>query len=176
MNNTKIFKMQKLIVNITQKNFDLLERDDLGCFILPQSLELDFKKSFIQKAQKKRKLCLLSGENAADEYLNIGADGIILDLSKEENPQKIIKGFKQKNPNALVGVISRNRRHEAMLISECEPDFIIFKIWADGMEKSKELLEWYGEFFLIQSAIMPIDGCSFDNISADFVIKSDLEI
>ena len=164
--------MQNLIINITQENFKPLENDDFGCFILPQALSESFKKDFIEKARKEEKLCLLFGDNAVEEYAKINADGVVFDLSKEEKPQKILKDFQQKNPKALVGAISRNRRHEAMLISECEPDFIIFKVWADGLEKSKELLEWYNEFFLIQSAIMPMDSCPTDGLPADFIIKN----
>lgn len=164
--------MQNLIINITQENFKPLENDDFGCFILSQDLSENFKKDFIEKAHKKDKLCLLSGDNAVEEYAKINADGVVFDLSKEEKPQKILKEFQQKNSKALVGAISRNRRHEAMLISECEPDFIIFKVWADGLEKSKELLEWYNEFFLIQSAIMPMDSCEIEGLPADFIIKN----
>ena len=166
--------MQNLIINITQENFKLLEDDNFRCFILPQNLSKKFKQEFINKAKQKEKLCLLFGDNADEEYALLGADGIILDLSKEEKPQKIIKDFRQKNQKALLGVISRNRRHEAMLISECEPDFIIFKVWSDGLEKSKELLDWYGEFFLIQAAIMPMEGCLTEGLPADFIIKNDI--
>ena len=164
--------MQNLIINITQENFKPLENDDFGCFILSQDLSESFKKDFIEQAHKKDKLCLLSGDNAPQEYAKINADGVVFDLSKEEKPQKILKEFQQKNPKALVGAISRNRRHEAMLISECEPDFIIFKVWVEGLEKSKELLEWYNEFFLIQSAIMPMGSCPTEGLPADFIIKN----
>ena len=168
--------MQNLIINITQENFSLLENENFGCFILPQNLTDEFKNKFVAEAHKKGKIGLISGENAAEEYLKSGADGIILDLSKEENPQKPLEDFQKKNPHALLGVISRNRRHEAMLISECEPDFIIFKLWNDGYEKTKELLDWYGEFFLIQYAVMPVDFKKTDEIKADFIIKNDFEV
>ena len=165
--------MQNLIINITQENFSLLENPELKCFILPQNLKTDFVRAFIQNAHQKGCLCLLSGDDAAEKYAEFAADGVVLDLSKEEKPQKIIKEFKKKNPKALLGVISRNRRHEAMLISECEPDFIAFKVWADGFNKSKELLEWYADLFLIQSAVMPMDDCDISAIPADFAIKND---
>ena len=57
--------------------------------------------------------------------------------------------------------------------SECEPDFVAFKVWADGFNKSKELLEWYADLFLIQSAVMPMDDCDISAIPADFAIKND---
>ena len=163
--------MQNLIINITQENFTLLEKGDIGCFILPENLSKRFKCDFIEKAHKHGALCLLSG---ASEYADYEADGVVLDLSKEEKPQKIIKEFKKKNPKALLGVISRNRRHEAMLISECEPEFIIFKVWADGLDKNRELLQWYAELFLIQSAVWPQEDVDYASLPADFIIKNDV--
>ena len=169
--------MQKLIINITQENFKPLEDNDLGCFILTRELSESFKQRFITQAHKIGKLCLFSGQEPIEEYLKFGADGVILDLSKEEKPQRIIKEFKQKNPKAVLGVISRNRRHEAMLISECEPEFVIFKIWADGIDKTKELLDWFNEFFLIQSAILPVDASlEIEKLAVDFIIKNDKDI
>ena len=60
-----------------------------------------------------------------------------------------------------------------MLVSECEPDFIIFRFWKDGFDANAELLKWYGEFFLIQSAVLPKDEIDVSNLPADFVILSD---
>lgn len=168
--------MQNLIINITQENFELLKAKDLGCFILVENLSENFVRNFINQAHENEKICLFSGKNAGEKYAEFSADGVILDLCKEEKPQKIIKEFKKKNPKALLGVVSRNKRHEAMLISECEPEFIIFKIWSDGLEKSKELLEWYNEFFLIQSAVLPMENCKVDSLIADFVIKNDADL
>lgn len=167
--------MQNLIINITQENFKLLQREDLGCFLLSESLNQEFAAEFIKQAQSKGKLCLIYGSNAAEIRQNLGADGVVLDLSREENPQKQLKDFKAKNPKVLVGAISRNRRHEAMLISECEPEFIVFRLWDVGLEKSAELLKWYCDFFLIQCAIWPQEKSDFSKITTDFVIINDIE-
>lgn len=165
--------MQNLIINITQENFNLLRREDLGCFLLSETLSEKFKTEFINQAKTTGKLCLIWGENAAENYIKYTADGVVLDLSREENPQKALKTFKAKNPKAIVGVISRNRRHEAMLISECEPEFIIFRLWKDGFEKNADLLEWYSDFFLIQCAIWPQEKLDLSCFKADFAIIND---
>lgn len=165
--------MQKLIIRITQENTKLIADSNLQCFILPDSLPQSFIADFCAKAKTAEKLVLLSGEKAADLYLQKLGDGLIIDTSKDENPAKHIKEIKAKCKKSLLGVICRNRRHEAMLVSECEPDFIIFRFWKDGFAANSELLKWYSEFFLIQSAVQPEDEVDTSNLSADFLILSD---
>ena len=165
--------MQNLIIKITQENTDLIADSKLQCFILPDLLPQSFIADFCAKAEADEKLVLISGENAADLYLQKLGDGLIIDTSKDENPAEKIKEIKAKCKKALLGAICRNRRHEAMLVSECEPDFIIFRFWKDGFAANAELLKWYGEFFLIQSAVMPEDEAEVSNLPADFVILSD---
>ena len=165
--------MQNLIIKITQENTDLIADSKLQCFILPDSLPQSFIADFCAKAEADEKLVLISGEKAADLYLQKLGDGLIVDTSKDENPAEKIKEIKAKCKKALLGAICRNRRHEAMLVSECEPDFIIFRFWKDGFAANAELLKWYGEFFLIQSAVMPEDDADVSNLPADFVILSD---
>lgn len=165
--------MQKLIIRITQENTKLIADSNLQCFILPDSLPQSFIADFCAKAKTAEKLVLLFGEKAADLYLQKLGDGLIIDTSKDENPAKHIKEIKAKCKKSLLGVICRNRRHEAMLVSECEPDFIIFRFWKDGFAANAELLKWYSEFFLIQSAVQPEDEVDTSNLSADFLILSD---
>ena len=165
--------MQNFIIRITQENTNLINHHELGCFILPDTTESDFAAEFIAKAQKADKLVLAEGTNAVEFYQNFGTDGLILDTSKEEKPAKIIKFVQKQAPKAVLGVISRNRRHEAMIVSECEPDFVIFKFWKDGLEANKELLEWYGELFLLQNAAQIEEDFDFSALPADFVILDD---
>jgi hypothetical protein len=58
-----------------------------------------------------------------------------------------------------------------MIVSENEPDFVIFKVWHDGQDKTIELAKWYNEFFLLQMAIMPQDDdIAFEEYLADIMI------
>ena len=167
--------MQNFIVRITQENTNLINRAELGCFILADTISPQFAAKFTESAQKAGKLVLTEGPNAVELYQNFGADGLILDTSKEANPAKVIKAVQKQTQKAVLGVISRNRRHEAMLVSECEPDFVIFKFWKDGLEANKELLEWYGELFLIQNAAQIEEDFDFSALPADFVILDDVK-
>ncbi|MBR1600289.1 MAG: hypothetical protein IJ677_01775 [Alphaproteobacteria bacterium] len=167
--------MQNFIIRITQENTNLLNNENIGCFILPDTVSAEFAENFIVKAKQNNKLVLASGDNALQFYKKFNLDGLILNTVKEENPRKFIENIKAQAKRAIIGAISRNRRHEAMLVSEAEPDFIIFQIWQDGLEKNLELLEWYNEFFLIQNAVWPQKEINTSDIKSDFVILDDVK-
>ena len=80
--------MQNLIIKITQENTALITDSKLQCFILPDSLPQSFIADFCAKAKAAEKLVLISGENAADLYLQKLGNGLIIDTSKDENPAK----------------------------------------------------------------------------------------
>ena len=169
--------MQNFIIRITQENFNSINNECCQCFILPDTTTPDFALDFVQKAHAKDKLILSEGNNAVEFYKKYNLDGVVVDTSKDEKPQNTVKFVQQQIGKAIVGVISRNRRHEAMLISECEPDFVIFKVWQEGIEHTKELLEWYNELFLIQSAAQVEDkNIDIEALTADFVIIDDTEV
>lgn len=166
--------MQNLIIRITQENNSLLADNALQCFILNTSLPETFLKGFTEKAVSTGKLVLYTGENAAEFYERHDCSGFLLDTTKEEIKQKDIKKIFAAHPHAIKGLICRNRRHEAMLAGECEPDFIVFRTWKDGFAENKKLLDWYAELFLIQSAAqIEDDGINFAELNTDFIILTD---
>ena len=115
---------------------------------------------------------LFCGENAVNQAKVYGADGVVLDLGAEEVKDKLEAVRKTLGKGGIVGLFTRNRRHESMLVSEAEPDFVIFKVWKDGFEGVKELTDWYADFFLIQSAAWVMeDGVKVEQLRTDFVIK-----
>lgn len=168
--------MQNFIIRITQKNFSLLSGSEIGCFILADTTDNSFADEFIKQAHTQNKLVLAEGLKAIDFYLAHHTDGLIIDTSKEDKPQKLLKEIQKKAPKAILGVICRNRRHEAMLVSECEPDFLIFKVWAEGFDANKELLAWYNELFLIQSAAQVEEPCDYTALPTDFIILDDMAL
>ncbi len=167
--------MQNFIVRITQENFKLLNRAEIGCYILPDTSAPEFAEAFIKQAQSAGKLVLAEGDKALEFYQQFSLDGLILNTVKEENPAQIIKAVQKQAPRAVLGVVCRNRRHEAMLVSECEPDFVIFKFWKDGFASNKELLDWYAELFLIQNAAQIEEDIDFSTLNADFIILDDVK-
>ena len=165
--------MQKFIINITQQNFDCLEDTVLECFILSKNLPAFFVSAFADKAKAAGKLVLT--DDAEFCCLN-RLDGVVADFSKSENIAADFETLKQNLAGKFIGLICRNRRHEAMLVSECEPDFVIFKAFRDGAENIKALTAWYNEMFLLQSALLLCeDGVDFENFATDFVIMDDIK-
>ena len=166
--------MQNFIIRITQENTQMLQKSAIGCYILSTSCSPQFAAEFIQQAHQANKLVLCAGDNLVEFYKTYNTDGLILNTVKEDKPQKLLKQIQAQAPKAIIGVISRNRRHEAMLVSECEPDFVIFKFWKDGLEANKELLDWYAELFLIQNAAQIEEELDFSRLNADFIIIDDV--
>lgn len=164
--------MQKFIINISQQNFDLLEDKNLECFILSSNLADSFKAEFAKKAKEKQKLVLSFD---VQSVTNFDLDGIIIDLSKSENIASDYKTITQGLKKKFIGTICRNRRHEAMLVGECEPDFVIFRAWNDGKEKVQELTSWFNEMFLLQSALLPVEDVEFKDFETDFIILDDIK-
>jgi hypothetical protein len=164
--------MQKFIINISQQNFDLLEDQNLECFILSSNLADSFKAEFAKKAKEKQKLVLSFD---VQTVTNLDLDGVVIDLSKSENITSDYKTLTQGLKKKFIGAICRNRRHEAMLVGECEPDFVIFRAWNDGKEKVQELTSWFNEMFLLQSALLPVEDVEFKDFETDFVILDDIK-
>ena len=166
--------MQKFIIKVTTEDLKAIEDKLIECFVLDSSMPQDFIKSFALKASIKDKITLIMGEKAPALCNDLNADGVIIDLSKSEKIKKEINDIKKQIPGKILGIITRNRRHEAMLVSEEEPDFVIFKIWKDGFEKVGELVSWYNEFFLIQSAVLCEEEINTSTLKADMIILPDV--
>lgn len=158
--------MQKFILNITNEDVALIDDANLECFCVDSSINDEVITRLRDKIHSLNKIILAIGDNACDACQKFNLDGVIVDLSASTHCAKDINYTRKLIGDKFLGVISRNRRHEAMLFSECEPDFLIFKAWTQGIEKIQELVSWYNEMFLIQSAVIleepKIDGKSFD--------------
>lgn len=164
--------MQKNIILIDECNERVFDNLSEECYILTTSLEDEFCCKFINIATELQKIVLFYGENAVDFVKKYGADGVVADLGAEKLKEKMLELRKKLGKGKFVGLFTRNRRHESMLVSEVEPDFIIFKVWKDGFENIKELTDWYNDFFVIQSAAWIVDdGIDISELKTDFVIK-----
>lgn len=165
--------MQKIIYRIEEENTAFLNKFDEECYVLNAALSKDFCLKFIAAAAKADKIVLFYGENVVDICLGYGGDGVIVDLGDKNLKEQMTALRKKLGKGKFIGLFTRNRRHESMLVSEVEPDFVIFKVWHDGFENIKELTDWYQEFFLIQSAAWLVDDDmpEADTLQTDFIIK-----
>ena len=150
--------MPNFILNINSPDDDLLlANPDIQCCLLNSEIEPKLLKKIIFQLQQAERIVLLFGANACELCNQLSVDGVALDLSKSNNLKQDITYARKQIGKKFLGAIVRNRRHEAMVASENEPDFIIFKIWEQGFEQTLSLAEWYSEFFLLQMAIFPQD-------------------
>jgi len=160
--------MQK-IIRIDEPNETILSDMSAECYVLNSALADDFCKRFIEKASDK--VVLFYGDKAEEKSKVLNADGVIVDFGADDLKEKMAQLRKTLGKGKYVGLFTRNRRHESMLVSEVEPDFVVFKVYKDGFDKVKELTDWYQEFFLIQSAAWIMeDGVPIDELKTDFVI------
>jgi hypothetical protein len=160
--------MQK-IIRIDEPNETILSDRSAECYVLNSALADDFCKRFIEKASDK--VVLFYGDKVEEKSKALNADGVIVDFGADDLKEKMAQLRKTLGKGKYVGLFTRNRRHESMLVSEVEPDFVVFKVYKDGFDKVKELTDWYQEFFLIQSAAWIMeDGVPVDELKTDFVI------
>lgn len=164
--------MQKIIQKIEKEDLGALDNQDIDCFLLFPNLSDEFITNFVSKAQSLEKIVLLWGNGSVSKCVSLNCDGVIVDLSKSEDVKKDMENIKSElGDKKFLGVIPRARKHEAMIVSEFEPDFVVFKIWNDGIENMKELVAWYSEFFILQSAIILEEDVNVDDFCVDIVIK-----
>ncbi len=145
--------MPQFILKISRPEEEVVAAQDVCCYLLSTSLG----EEYIRRFDCRGKLLLLEGEKAAELCRALKADGVVLaaDLKK---PLKapLLKIREQLGKKAVIGVVIPPRRHEAMLVSETEPEFIAFREEGD-LSAAKEVVDWYNELFLIQSAWYPTE-------------------
>ena len=163
--------MQK-IIRVDEEKEEFLEDLSVDCYVLSDNLSSDFCLKFTGVAHKQEKIVLFYGEDAVQFCKKYDADGVIVDFGADDLKNKMTALRKELGKDKYIGLFTRNRRHESMLVSEVEPDFVVFKVWKDGFLQVQELVNWYNEFFLIQSAVWMMDeGIDLSSLKADFVIE-----
>lgn len=166
--------MQKIIRIDEKKDVDL-SNGQAECYVLLSELDKDFCLHFIQEAAKFDKIVLFYGEKAVRCCIDYAADGVVVDLGEDDINEKMAELRQKLGKGKFIGLFTRNRKHESMLVSELEPDFIVFRVWKDGFDKVKELTDWYNEFFLIQSAAWIMDkDVDITVLQTDFVVTENL--
>lgn len=160
--------MPKIILKINSAADTVYDSDDVCCYLAAASLPEDV----LEKCQKTGKMVLLCGEGAAEKCKALGLDGMVV----EPDVQKPLKVQVKKEQSVIgvhkaLGIVIPARRHEAMLAGETEPDFVAFKYAPEDSAAALEVIRWYNELFLIQSAVDLTSGLQ-DTTGADvdFVI------
>ncbi len=157
--------MPQVILYIENLEDKIIVSDAISCYVVNS----DLPQSKIKEVQAQGKMVLSFGPKALDVCLKYNLDGVIkeVDPSKPVKPQ--LRPLREKLRRKTLGIIIPLRRHEAMLASEIEPEFIAFKPFK--AEQDREIIDWYNDLFLIPSVWVAEDEAKQTSIpDVDFVM------
>lgn len=160
--------MPNIILKINSTTDKIHTSEDICCYLINSGLP----SSFIKDLAGCGKMLLLIGDNAAQKCKEYDADGIVVEIDPTQ-PLKVQvnKPREMIGPKKVCGVIVPAHRHEAMLAAETEPDFVAFKFAPEETAKAAEIIAWYNDLFLIQSAADLSSGLqNIADIDIDFMI------
>jgi thiamine-phosphate pyrophosphorylase len=109
-------------------------------------------------------------ENDIEMVMKIQADGVHL-----LNPKAVAYARKTLGSNTIIGASCDQTRHDAMVVGELEPDYIMFGGYATGQDPTpvdQELAAWWLEMMEIPVVtIARTDGEAreLDELGADFI-------
>lgn len=142
--------MPKFIIKISSPDKTLVNNQDICCYLADESSAPEA----LQAAISSDKLVLATGEDAINFCLKKNLDGVLTSHLVDEKYGKYIKSLqKELGGRKFWGAEINPSRHEAMIASEEEPEFVAFRVTKDSEAIAAEILDWYGELFLIQSAL-----------------------
>ncbi len=157
--------MPKIILKINQNNDVIAKGDNISCYIADSSLD----KAKFSEITATGKMVLAQGEKAEDCCKMYNLDGVVVEIDATKPVKAQLKPWREKFKNKTLGAVIPPRRHEAMLASEVEPEFVAFKL--NEAEDDESLIEWYNELFVLPSAVL-FKGKTppLEQIKSDFVI------
>jgi len=167
--------MQKFILSINEPDEQVIADEQVVCHELSTSLPLPILEQYIQKLHQTDSLILLRGANAVALCKKYNCDGVVVEVNNDSPYKKQLLPLREQLGNKkIIGVIIPLSRHAAMIVGESEPEFIAFRI--DSVEElpnAQNLIQWYNELFLIQSAVIGTSDISvLSSLETDFVMIS----
>lgn len=155
--------MPDIILKINTPEDKIYTSDHICCYWFASKAGADQR----QQAAAAGKLVLVSPDiEIAD------SDGVVVSADSSKPLKAQIRPWREKiGSKKALGVIINPTRHEAMLASETEPEFVAFRFGQDNAAAASEVIKWYNELFLIQSAV-DLSGGLVDirGLDVDFVI------
>lgn len=160
--------MPKFILKINQNTDKIYRDDDIACYLLDASLPTAYLKDFKSDGRPR----LLCGTNASKLCRELGFEGVVADISSDKPIKaQIAKIRAELGEHKFLGTVIAPHRHEAMLVSETEPEFVAFRFSAAEKAAAIPVISWYNELFLIQSAVDLRGGLQdLKDTDCDFVI------
>lgn len=165
--------MQKFIITITDPGEPIVKDENAVCHILDSELPPARLKELIAALRQTESLILASGVDALALCRKQNLDGIVVEVNADAPYKKQLRPLRDAlGPKKVLGVVIPLSRHAAMIVGETEPEFMAFRIdSAEETAKAQELVSWYNELFLIQSAVCGnADFSVLKSLGADFVM------
>lgn len=157
--------MPQIILKINSNSDKIFNNEKVCCYIADTSLD-DNK---IRELIKTGKMVLAQGDDDWEFCRKHNLDGIVIEIDDKKPVKSQIKPLREKLTKKTLGVVIPARRHEAMLASETEPEFVAFKI--DDLAKQEDLIDWYNELFLLPLALeFRGETPPLQQLKTDFVI------
>lgn len=142
--------MPKFIITISSQDQALINNENICCYLADSKAN----SAVLEQAKASDKLVLAIGENAPEFCISKDLDGVLTTAKIDEKFPKYIKNLqKQIGAKKFLGISCDVSRHSAMIASEAEPAFVAFEVDDKSQAIAEEVLDWYKELFLIQSAL-----------------------
>ena len=160
--------MPEIILKINNTEDKIYQADNICCYLADANLP----QSVINNIIKTGKMLLLLGVKSAEQVKAMQAAGAVVSLDSSQPIKKQLRPLRENmGAKKVLGAIIEPSRHEAMLASEVEPEFVAFRITTQNQNNAKEIIAWYNELFLIQSAADLSGGLQdISDLDVDFVI------
>ena len=159
--------MPRIILKINNESDEIALSDKISCYVVDSKLGA----AKIATTVKSGKMVLAQGKEAINCVQKYNLDGVLIEVDTSKPIKSQLKPLRNQLAKKTLGVIIPPRRHEAMLASEIEPEFVVFKI--DDLSVSASFLSWYNELFLLPFALQFDRNIPpLEHMNTDFVIVS----
>ena len=167
--------MQSFIIKLENQDDELINDEKICCYLIDSSYKKTAIAPLADKIHKQDKPILVGGKDAGEVCREHNLDGVVFEVAEGvPHKKKILEVRGKIGKGRFIGIICPLQRHAAMIVSETEPEFVAFRV--DNRNKAVEIISWYNELFLIQSAVMSgKEECDLREFDTDFLILTPQE-
>lgn len=154
--------MPQIILKINSSIDEIYTSDNICSYLVGPEVPLD---KLVEVSATGKPVLMLDATNTM-------ADGSVVSIDSSLPIKAQIRPVREKiGTKKILGAIIEPSRHEAMLASEVEPEFVAFRITRDNIIKAYDVINWYNDLFLIQSAAdISSEKVDIKDLTVDFVI------
>lgn len=155
-------QMPNIILKINAASDKIYRSDNICCYFVAAPLP----------AAMQNELAASGKMILAAPGVEMPADGLVAEVDSSKPVKVQLRPLREKlGTKKVLGAVINPTRHEAMLASEVEPEFVAFRLTAENLSKAADVIKWYNELFLIQSAADLSAGLQdIKGLDVDFVI------